>query len=414
MEKSFFTDFIKNQEDISEIENLCLSIYNKNKKLIIFPRKIENAFRQFFFTSDKIKNIVFLIIAGVFFNLFALMDKIMIKDIYLFAWNIRFFIMTPLSIICIYLIWKTQKPFIMNLIVTFILVSSAASLLVMVNSSDYYLAHQYHSGIFLICIAGLLIFKISFFNKIIFSVLILLTNISFFIFNTNIYPESKTNIISVLASLIAIAMIAALEREITTRKIFIKTLLQEITNYSLEKKTRYLNDLSNRDELTNLANRRFFKKHLKRLISQTGNGIFPIAVLYADIDNFKKYNDNYGHNKGDVCLKKVAQVFDAYTNRRFDLASRWGGEEFLLIFPFTGESEALIIAEKIRKAVEDLKIEHKYSDVSPYLTISIGLSCLIQSENNKKIEIDTIINEADKALYKVKNSGKNGVFFFRS
>ncbi|MDY0360786.1 MAG: GGDEF domain-containing protein [Desulforegulaceae bacterium] len=401
--KSFLTGIIKNQKNIHDLENFCLSFDKKKLKSYIFPKKIKLLYTNFSFKADKIKNIVFLLIGSFFYALFALMDILMINDIYIFAWKLRFFILFPIIIFCIFIIHKSKKTLTMDIAIIFSLLIGISSILLMVNTSNYYLAPQYHSGIFLICIAGLLIFKISLIGKLIFSLITIITTLIFFYFNQNLDFYSKFNIICVLTSLAAVAFVSAVEKEMSSRKSFIHFISQEITTLNLEEKTKFLGILSNQDELTGLANRRFLKKHLQRLYAQTGNGIFPVSVLYADLDNFKSYNDNYGHDAGDICLKKTAEVLKKYTKRKFDLASRWGGEEFLIVLPFTTLEEAFYIGEKIRTGIENLKIENKFSKTSNKITISIGVAFSEKSESN----FDNIIKKADKALYIAKNSGKN-------
>jgi diguanylate cyclase (GGDEF)-like protein len=333
------------------------------------------------------------------------MDVIMIKDVYIIAWKLRFFICLPTLGLFMIIIYFSKKPLVMDILIVSGLLSGIASILMMLNISDYYLAPEYYSGIFLICIAGLLIFKISLLAKFVFSFLTIFITLLFFCFNESIDFNSKFNIICVLSALAAVACASSVEKEMAARKAFIHFLSQEITNLHLEKKTKFLDLLSNRDELTGLANRRFLKKHLQRLSAQTGKGFFPVSILYADLDDFKSYNDNYGHNSGDKCLKKTAEILKEHTNRKFDLASRWGGEEFLVVLPFTTAQEAFYIAEKIRKGIENLKIEHKFSKISDRVTISIGVAFSDDSAS----ELNNIIKKADKALYSAKNSGKNKV-----
>ena len=407
MFQSIFAEIIQNEAGLSDLENKCLAL-SQNRSSLLFPKKIESLFKKSFFDSEKYKNILFILIGLFFFNIFAFMDKLMVNDIYIFAWKLRFFLITPASFISVFVIYFTKRPFVMDFVLTFILILAAASLLFIINKSGSSLVAQYHAGIFVVCLAGLLIFKISFFYKIFFSLLLIAVHLLFFEFNQNIHYYSKINIITVLFSLIIVSLIAAAERESNYRKAFIFGLLREITTYSLEKKNKFLKKISNRDELTGLSNRRFFKKHITRLITPIGNGLFPIALLYADLDNFKVYNDTYGHLNGDECLKKVAGILKKFTKRKLDLPARFGGEEFLIILPFTGRDEAVLIAEKIRKGVEDLQIKNKNAPFSDFITLSIGISLL----NKEGSDVETAINQADQALYKSKNSGKNTVSFF--
>lgn len=126
-----------------------------------------------------------------------------------------------------------------------------------------------------------------------------------------------------------------------------------------------------------------------------------------DIDNFKEYNDTYGHQQGDKCLKKVASVLTENTKRAADFAARYGGEEFAVILPDTAKDGSLKIAEDIRKGMINLKIEHKNSNVFDYVTVSLGVSSVIpENEINQKL-IKSFIDKADQALYQAKENGKN-------
>jgi diguanylate cyclase (GGDEF)-like protein len=155
------------------------------------------------------------------------------------------------------------------------------------------------------------------------------------------------------------------------------------------------------DVLTGLANRRKMMPLLEFEQKRIQREKIQFAIALIDIDNFKKVNDTYGHNCGDLVLKRVALALSENI-RKQDQACRWGGEEFLILFPATGIDGALIVAENIRKAVESLVIEHENMELK--ITITIGFSI-----SNPEISIDDLIKQADDALYKGKNSGKNRV-----
>jgi diguanylate cyclase (GGDEF)-like protein len=108
-----------------------------------------------------------------------------------------------------------------------------------------------------------------------------------------------------------------------------------------------------------------------------------------DIDNFKEYNDTYGHQQGDQCLKKIAKILDKNTKRAADFAARYGGEEFVVILPETVKDGALKIAEDIRKEIMNLELEHKKSSTAAYVTVSLGASSI-----STKKEIDQKLRQA--------------------
>ena len=128
--------------------------------------------------------------------------------------------------------------------------------------------------------------------------------------------------------------------------------------------------------------------------------------MMIDVDNFKLYNDNYGHQEGDSVLFEIAKVLNNYCKRAGDFAFRLGGEEFGILFSELTEEESKTYANAIRKAVEDLKIPHEKNSIFSFVTISVGLLSISPKE---KITEDEIYKKADNLLYKAKESGRNRV-----
>ena len=167
-----------------------------------------------------------------------------------------------------------------------------------------------------------------------------------------------------------------------------------------------LESLSTLDGLTGIPNRRSFDDYIEMSIKSCTRLNKPISLIMADIDFFKGYNDNYGHLKGDDCLINVAKSISLSAKRPLDFVTRYGGEEFAVILPETDEEGAKIIAEIIRKNVEELEIAHKSSNVSAYVTLSLGITTKSSSIQYSKNEL---IEHADKALYNSKSNGRNQV-----
>ena len=165
-----------------------------------------------------------------------------------------------------------------------------------------------------------------------------------------------------------------------------------------------LRDLSIRDGLTNIYNRRHFDEVLLSEWKRSMRTEKPLSLLLIDVDCFKELNDRYGHPEGDECLKKIAEQLLKILRRSSDTLARYGGEEFAAILPETSKESAQQIAEAMRRAVEDLKIENEGSKVARVVTVSIGV-CSERATLNRST--DQLLNAADTALYRAKKLGRN-------
>ncbi|MBR8831510.1 MAG: hypothetical protein N5P05_003151 [Chroococcopsis gigantea SAG 12.99] len=193
------------------------------------------------------------------------------------------------------------------------------------------------------------------------------------------------------------------------QKVQERTLELEHTKKDLEKLNKELHILATVDQLTQLANRRQFDQSLQSEWKRMSRTNKPLSFILCDIDYFKKYNDHYGHPEGDRCLKQVAKVLQESVSRCGDLVARYGGEEFALILPNTSDWGALKIAQDIQAAVADLKIPHCVSQVSEYVTVSMGIATAGPEEN-----LEAFIKKADIALYRAKEGGRDQYCFYEN
>jgi diguanylate cyclase (GGDEF)-like protein len=174
----------------------------------------------------------------------------------------------------------------------------------------------------------------------------------------------------------------------------------------LERLNALLHEQALEDSLTGLANRRQFTATLDREIRRARRNKDEISLLIADVDLFKLYNDTFGHQRGDECLQRVAQVLKATFRRPGELPARYGGEEFAVILPNCGLDLAMAQAERLQRAMDEAGVVHPSSEVAPYLTLSIGIT----SERVRAgITAKALIQAADNALYRSKAEGRNRV-----
>ncbi len=174
----------------------------------------------------------------------------------------------------------------------------------------------------------------------------------------------------------------------------------------LKQKTDLLESLAMLDGLTGIPNRRRFDQTLADEWLRARRDGTPIATIIADIDNFKEYNDHFGHAAGDHCLTKVAAALEKTLNRAGDLVARYGGEEFVAILPDTDEQGAREVAERFLKAIEALALPNPLSNVANHVTISIGFASTTPRDSHGASDL---FEQADRRLYQAKALGKNRI-----
>lgn len=173
---------------------------------------------------------------------------------------------------------------------------------------------------------------------------------------------------------------------------------------TIEQQKQALSEMSRVDPLTGTANRRVLDERIDQELNIAIRQRWPISILVLDLDFFKQYNDNYGHTQGDICLKQTAKLLQTHAVRKTDLLARFGGEEFVILLPNTTREGAINLAELILKSFEVENIPHLHSKVADYLTVSIG----IYTEYNVQLgAFNNLFENADRALYKAKQNGRN-------
>lgn len=164
------------------------------------------------------------------------------------------------------------------------------------------------------------------------------------------------------------------------------------------------------DGLTRIANRRCFNSQLEQEWRRSAREQQPLSLLLCDIDYFKPYNDHYGHPAGDQCLIDVAQALVRASRRPADLVARYGGEEFAVILPNTNQSGAVRVAQAMKTQIKRLNIPHKFSKISPRITMSMGIATIIPRPNSS---YEPLIKAADDALYAAKLQGRDRISCYR-
>jgi diguanylate cyclase (GGDEF)-like protein len=185
----------------------------------------------------------------------------------------------------------------------------------------------------------------------------------------------------------------------------VRRLIQQVRLYEdLEKANHELKRLATFDGLTQVANRRYFDEYLQQEWQRMQREQDSLALILCDIDFFKAYNDTYGHQVGDDCLRQVAQALHRSAKRSVDLAARYGGEEFALILPNTDLEGAEQVARDIQLEIQSIAIPHRKSKVGEIVTVSMGVATTVPVPF---IAPQMLIEAADRALYQAKDDGRN-------
>jgi diguanylate cyclase (GGDEF)-like protein/PAS domain S-box-containing protein len=182
--------------------------------------------------------------------------------------------------------------------------------------------------------------------------------------------------------------------------------LRKRAEAALERANVALESLARTDGLTQVANRRTFDETLAREWQRHSREGAPLSLVLCDIDCFKKYNDHYGHQAGDECLRQVSLTLNACAKRAADMLARYGGEEFVFLLPRTPLEGARMIAEKARQEVERMGLRHEASVVKPVVTLSLGAASVVPSATS---DPEALLKAADEALYRAKEAGRNCV-----
>lgn len=211
-----------------------------------------------------------------------------------------------------------------------------------------------------------------------------------------------------------------LKRLITQLAIAIK---QGLLYEQLEKSNKKLQQLALCDGLTQVYNRRYFDQQISLEWRRLRRLRSPLSVILCDVDYFKLYNDTYGHQAGDNCLRQVANVLSQAIKRPADFVARYGGEEFVIVLPHTPIEGAIEVAKSIQANLENLQLPHIKSSVSSVVTLSMGIATTIpdsedfstssirQASTLDCSDVYSLVKAADRALYLAKSSGRNCMIY---
>jgi diguanylate cyclase (GGDEF)-like protein len=374
----------------------------------MFPPSLEKEFIDFYLTRNLAQIRRSVLIGWALYSVFGILDRIIYSEFIKEFWLIRYAVVTPLAIgLFIYLRLK-KKPsdiFIQSIYSLIIFVAGLGLITMLVITSEDK-SQPYFEGIMLTIFYAYIFTGLRFYFATASALSITLCYFIALSYRLHLpVPLQINNIFGLLATNM-VGIFGSYYMESYIRRDFLQSRQLESESSKLKEENIELTRQSRIDPLTNLLNRRAFEETLSNEIKRAERHRYPLSLLILDIDNFKLYNDIYGHLKGDECLKKVASVLLKYSRRPGDTVARYGGEEFVILLPGISTKMAEDIAERIRKDIEFMGILHKGNPPINVVSVSIGGISLVPSEELKE---DDVIRVADEAMYTAKRNGKNRV-----
>ncbi|MCD8522056.1 MAG: diguanylate cyclase [Saccharospirillaceae bacterium] len=398
---------------VEEQINILSGILDRERQHLRFPGRLEQRYLEFrnqrFLEIDQK-----IIIGGLLFYLgFSWSDFYLGGDNANLIFICRFLI--TVTMFCL-LWWVPRSRFAANMVPVAAagIFLAGLSVIFFIQLIPGALKYAYHLGLVPIQVFALVALRLSYRAMLVVSVSLLACYVVMLLFSDAppLSPELSGIItifmpLFVLFWLLLIGMggYLAYAIESSARSDYMKNRLLALEAERLQYLTRRLHLLSTTDSLTGIANRRYLEECLVSEWRRCLRAQRPLALIMIDIDNFKDYNDHYGHQQGDRCLRDIAQAMTAFCQRPGDLCARYGGEEFIIILPDTALAEATYMAEKIRESVVALAIPHAVSGHS-VATISAGVASMIPQADSSS---DDLLRSADRALYQAKEQGRNCV-----
>jgi len=371
-----------------------------------FPPEIESVFLDYYFNQSLSLIKVSIVLSLIIYSLFGILDVLTYKEFLGKIWIIRYGIGCPVIVLASFLIRYAKKEKHVQLILSLaaLIIGLTIIMIMIVTRSDP--AQKYYAGLVLTTFYAYIALGLRF--KYASTVGISLIVIYFLLSILYIKPLFSFLVGNAFTLVFAniIGMIGNYLSEKNIRINFLLSALANMDREGLKRLNKTLEKLSKTDSLTGLANRRYFEEFLGSEWKRATRYKYPISLLMIDIDHFKRYNDYWGHQKGDQCLVKLAEVLKEFGRRPGDLVARYGGEEFVVILSNTPSKHAEEIAETIRKKIINLNLSHPLSDVLKVVTVSIGVATVVPSKEKQK---DKLIEMSDKVLYEAKSRGRNKV-----
>ena len=371
-----------------------------------FPEALESAFKEYFFTNT-LKHVRVALLTGLFlFALFGLVDMQLLPVDRDHMWFIRYAVVCPTIVAGLAFTYFYKLRRFMQPVIWLVMLTGSLGIVGMVYFDPTPAKNYYYSGILLLIMGAFTFVSLRLYYAITWAITTLLAYELVANFATSADANSIVQNTFTIVATIIIGSFSNCLMENYLRRDFLNSILLENENRQLQRASEELRHLSISDALTTLGNRRHFDLMLDQEWMRSMRSATPISLILVDIDYFKNFNDNYGHQAGDECIRLVAQKVRGVAKRVGDTSARYGGEEFALLLSGAELADAAAIAEACRASVESLNIPHEHSMVSEVVTVSAGVATMVPDGDTSR---KALVESADKALYRAKAEGRNRV-----
>jgi diguanylate cyclase (GGDEF)-like protein len=346
------------------------------------------------------------IVAMLVYNLFLIDDHVLIPDVFGYAVLVRVGIVTPIACLLLVIINVHRSPLLRETAVVAVSVLTVTGMLFLFSISHSPYVLHYHYGIELVLIATNLVMQLRFPFAVAASTIEAALYSVVLAVSPAVPPLLVQASMSLALATAGFTLLANWQIEHKDRRNFLLSLRDSLLTDEMSKQYAKLQELSSRDSLTGIANRRTFDEKIIEIWRRAIVSGEPVGVLMLDVDHFKAYNDIYGHVLGDQCLRTIATALASEVRAATDCLARYGGEEFIVVLPGVGLGGCEEIAERMRLAVTALQIPHSDAGGVGYVTVSVGVAA---QRLDPSTTVTALIADADAALYEAKERGRNRV-----
>jgi diguanylate cyclase (GGDEF)-like protein len=371
---------------------------------LTFPPRLEEAFERETGVARTRYLVATGLVALLIYDLFLITDRMMIADVFGTALIVRMVIFTPIALLIFLAVWRRPSPFLREALETTVTVLASFSVMYLFVISGSANAAYYHPGLALVLMYGNVVVRLRFRFALVASV----ATIAAYIVTQSVFGTLSLDVgvlyVTYLFATALFTLIANYTIERDQRFEYLVSLRERCRRVALTAVNTRLSELSRRDPLTGIANRRALDDYMERVPGRPRQD--AIAVVMLDIDHFKLFNDRYGHQAGDECLQRVAHAIRDSLHRSGDMVARIGGEEFVVVLPGADVRAAADIADNIRQRVVELGIPHELAPDRKCVTVSAGVAAL---DLARMADAKSVLAEADAALYRAKSGGRNRV-----